>query len=361
MSVHRLCWVRSGQLRLRWSAFACIVLAAVGVLPVLAGDGAHGEPLRARRRLERAPGPERMVVGNPGEVTTPVAGGAVLIGGGSDRASEDAFRFLIRQSGGGDVVVVRYAKSDGYNRFIYALGGCDSVETLGVGTREEAASPHIVVRVQNAEAIFIAGGNQDDYVRMWDDTPLEAAIDDAIARGVPIGGTSAGLAVLGAFDFGALAGTVYSHEALADPYNQYMTLIRNFIEAPHLANTITDSHFVARDRMGRLVAFLARIVQDGWAAEARGIGVDENTALIVTPAGTLTRVGDGAAYLLRTLGPPQTCVPGQPLRFADVSVYKLAGDATFDLATWQGTGGLAYTVFAADGQLTSTAPGGSIY
>mgnify|MGYP003801124471 CR=1 FL=1 len=337
-------------------------LAALGVLAVLvAGASGEADSLRARRKLDRGAGRERLVVGNPGEVTTPVAGGAVLIGGGSDRVSEAAFRLLIQQSGGGDLVVLREDKDPGYNQFIFDLGGLDSVETLGVGSREEAEDPQVVVTVANAEAIFIAGGDQGAYVSAWDDTALEAAVDAAIARGVPIGGTSAGLAVLGAFDFTALNGTVYSSEALADPYNRYMTLGRTFLQAPHLAATITDSHFVARDRMGRLVAFLARIVQDGWAPEARGIGVDERTALLVASDGTVTRVGEGAAYMLRTPGPPELCAPGQPLRFHNVGVYRLTGAATFDLVTWQGSGGLAYTVSAADGRLTSTAPGGSLY
>lgn len=340
----------------------CVAGAAVAAVVALGMPAARAEsPGRVRQRLGRGPELPRLLVGNPGEVTTPVAGGGILLGGGSDRSVETAFRYLLQQSGGGDVVVLRTEDTPGYNQFLFDLGGVDSVETLGVGSRAEAADPRVVVRVVNAEAVFIAGGDQSDYVTNWDGTPLEAALDAAVARGVPIGGTSAGLAVLGAFDFSALNGTVYSHEALADPYNRYMTLVRDFLQAPTLAATITDSHFVARNRMGRLVAFLARIVQDGWAAEARGIGIDEDTALIVAPDGTVARVGEGAAYLLRTPGPPQVCAPGQPLRFENVSVYKLAGTATFDLAAWQGHGGLQYTVSAANGALTSTAPGGAVY
>jgi cyanophycinase-like exopeptidase len=224
-----------------------------------------------------------------------------------------------------------------------------------------AADPCLVARVVNAEAVFIAGGNQADYVSFWDGTPLEAAIEAAVARGVPIGGTSAGLAILGEFDNGALNGTLTSSEALPNPYHQQLTLVRDFVLAPGLGGTITDSHFVEDGRMGRLVAFLARILQDGWAGEARGIGIDRSTALIVAPGGRVTRVGTGPAYLLRTPGPPQDCTAGHPLRFEGVTVYKLTGAATFDLGTWQGSGGLAYTVSAAGGQLTSTAPGGAVY
>lgn len=336
-------------------------LAVAGaVLTLATGAGSEGgRPIR--RRLARAPVPARMVVGNPGDVTTPVSGGVALMGGGSDEAMAEAFRFLIRRSGGGDLVVLRASGTDAYNTFIYELGGVDSVETLIVGSREKAADPGVVVRVANAEALFIAGGNQADYVRYWDDTPLEAALDAAVLRGVPIGGTSAGLAILGEFDNGALNGTLTSEEALPNPYHSQLTLVRGFLCAPGLNGTITDSHFVEDGRMGRLVAFLARILTDGWAGDARGIGIDRSTALIVEPGGRVTRVGVGPAYLLRTPGLPQECTSGRPLRFEGVSVYRLTGEATFDLSTWQGSGGLAYAVSAADGNLTSTAPGGAVY
>lgn len=78
----------------------CRWLAVAGALLILAtGAGSEGgRPIR--RRLARAVVPARMVVGNPGEVTTPVSGGVALMGGGSDEAMAEAFRFLIRRSGG---------------------------------------------------------------------------------------------------------------------------------------------------------------------------------------------------------------------------------------------------------------------
>jgi cyanophycinase-like exopeptidase len=45
------------------------------------------------------------------------------------------------------------------------------------------------------------------------------------------------------------------------------------LPVPLLLGAITDSHFVSRDRMGRLIVFLARIIRDGWASQARGIGI----------------------------------------------------------------------------------------
>jgi len=77
-----------------------------------------------------------------------------------------------------------------------------------------------------AEALFIAGGDQAGNIRLWKDTPLQAAIVELIQHTVPIGGTSAGLAVLGEVDFAALNGSIESTEALADPYQRQLTLDR---------------------------------------------------------------------------------------------------------------------------------------
>ena len=62
------------------------------------------------------------------------------------------------------------------------------------------------------------------------------------------------------------------------------------INAPWMHGVITDTHFFQRDRMGRLVAFVARIAQAGWAAADNqtthqtgvlGIGISEHTAVLV--------------------------------------------------------------------------------
>jgi cyanophycinase len=278
------------------------------------------------------------------------------MGGSTD--VDAAFEWQIDRSGGGDFVVIRASGSNGYNQYIYDLGPVNSVESLVITSSAAANHPFVVEKVANAEALFIAGGNQWNYVNLWKGTALEDAIHALRDQNVPIGGTSAGLAVLGEFSFSAENGTVYSDEALENPYNQYMTLEQDFLEFPILSGVITDSHFKENDRMGRLVGFLARILQDGWAAEARGIGVSEKTALLVEPDGSAVVAGTGGVYFLRTPGMPEVCQPSTPLTFQDLSVYRVFAGGSFDLADWTGSGGLAYEVSALNGNLSSTLPRG---
>ncbi|HND47175.1 MAG TPA: cyanophycinase, partial [Anaerolineales bacterium] len=272
-----------------------------------------------------------------------------------------AFQWMINKSGGGDFVVIRASGTDAYNPYIYGLGTVDSVETLIITSRTGASDPFVLDKINNAEALFIAGGDQADYVNYWKGTPVEDAIHNLIARNVPIGGTSAGLAILGEISFSAANGTVDSSTALGNPFGRRIALEHDFLTVPYLSSLITDSHFVTRDRMGRLVTFLARIVNDGLATQAKGLGIDEETAVVVEADGSASILGNGAAYFLQTPGTPEVCLPKTDLTYRNVSVYRISGSATFNFATWTGSGGTAYTITAENGTVTSSQPGGSIY
>jgi hypothetical protein len=72
--------------------------------------------------------------------------------------------------------------------------------------------------------------------------------------------------VLSQFVYTALASQgVTSSQALADPYNKYITLGENFVNLSILQGLIDDPHFVTRDRMGRDLAFLCQIYNNGWS------------------------------------------------------------------------------------------------
>lgn len=305
------------------------------------------------------PGYEYYVTGNGGDVTTSTSAGLVLMGGGTD--VDAAFQWMIGKMNGGDFVVIRATGTDAYNPYIYGLGAVDSVETVIIKSRAAASDPFVVAKIRNAEGLFIAGGDQYNYVSYWKGTPVEDAIHHLATRNVPIGGTSAGLAIMGEFSFSAANGTVDSPTALSDPYGRRIALDRDFLVLPNMGRIITDSHFVTRDRMGRLITFLARLNQDNWTTQARGIGIDEQTALLVEPNGSVTRVGNGAAYFLGTPGKPEVCVSRTALTFRNISVYRIAGTATFNLSSWSGTGGTAYSLSAENGMVTSTQIGGAIY
>jgi cyanophycinase len=300
-------------------------------------------------------------VGDTSDVVLPMPAhpALVLMGGGPD--VDDAFRWMIRKGGGGNFVVIRATGTEAYNPYVFAMGGVRSVETIVVPSREAASDPFVLQRIRGAEALFIAGGDQNDYLQLWKGTPLAAVLQQLASRNVPIGGTSAGLAVLGQFIYSGANQSVTSADALANPYNKNVTLDRDFLAMPYLTGTVTDSHLDARDRMGRLATFMARVVNDGWTGMARGVGVDVETALLVEN-GQATRVGVGSAYFLQTLGLPQVCAPKTPLTYRNIGVQRLSGAGTFDLNNWAGYGSTVnYSISAVKGVLQSSQPGGAVY
>ena len=283
------------------------------------------------------------IVGDTADVVVPTQTGFVLGGGSTD--VKEALLWMIDRAKGGDVVIIRASGSTGYNDFIYNLGGVNSVETLLINNRELALNPAVAARIRQAEMLFIAGGDQGNYVKYWQDTPVEEAINYLIhTKKAPIGGTSAGCAILGEVGFAALNDGINSEEALTNPFHSKMTLLNGgFIDIPILKNTITDTHYSNRSRHGRHVAFLARMKTD-WNMKAKGIGVDEKTSVCIDEKGIARVFGSQAAYfLLANSKKPEVCEAGQKLTWnrkeKAVKVYKIMASSTgsgmFDLNTWK--------------------------
>ncbi|WP_179830240.1 cyanophycinase [Spirosoma fluviale] len=286
------------------------------------------------------------IVGDSADVKPLPLGGVVLAGGSTD--DDAAMRWFLRQSGGGDVLILRSSGKDGYNDYLYQKLGVvvNSVETIMLDKRELSIHPDIIRKVRNAEAIFFAGGDQGNYVNFWQGTPIADALNERIRAGAVLGGTSAGCGILGQVYFTAREGTVTSAEALENPYDKRVDLRRDdFLKQPLLANTITDMHYAARDRQGRHLVFMARAVRD-WGLKTRGIGVDEKTAVCIAPDGKVIVFGKGNAYFLKAgKRKPEVCEKNQPLTWSRkgkaVSVTTVAGSG-------EGTFGFNLTTFRSD-------------
>jgi cyanophycinase len=285
--------------------------------------------------------------------------GIAMMGGGDDL--DEAFLWLCGKAPGGDLLVLRAHGDDEYNAYIAGLCKLNSVATLIIPDREAAQNRKVAEIIRSAQAIFIAGGDQSRYINFWQGTPVQDAMNANLSEGKPIGGTSAGLAVLGEFIYGALQDKaddkdLTSPEVLRNPYSPRVTLVRNFLKLSMLQNTLTDSHFMKRQRLGRSLGFLARIVQDGWSARPREIAIDERSAVLVEADGSARVIGNGrGAYFLSVAQAPEVCKPDTPLTIRGIAIHHARSGDHFDLKAWTGQSGENYLVSVAGGRVSGNA------
>jgi len=312
----------------------------------------------------------KWVVGDTADVApTHYVGGIVLAGGGPD--NDEAMRWMLWRAAGGDVVVLRASGSNGYNDYFYSQLGVpvNSVETIRFNSAQAAYDPYVIRQIRNAELVFIAGGDQYLYYQYWKDTPVEEALNYLLLeKKVTIGGTSAGMAILGQAYYTPSGGSLTSVQALANPFHPNFERLGNggFLQTPFLAQTITDTHYDQRERAGRHFAFLARLAAE-YGQPFYGIACNEYTVVCIDTAGKAVVYGDypnynDYAYFLKTNCQqpfePEVLQPNTPLTWdrqqAAVIAYAVpgtpSGTHSFRLDHWNaGAGGNWQHWYATEG------------
>ncbi|MDR9401630.1 MAG: T9SS type A sorting domain-containing protein [Psychroflexus sp.] len=299
------------------------------------------------------------MIGDASNASTTPTYGLCLMGGASEH--DNAMSWLLNKADGGDIVVLRTSGGDAYNDYMFNQLGVNvnSVETIVIHNINGATSDYVLNRVSQAEMIWLAGGDQWNYVDFFKDTALEDLINDHInQKQAPIGGTSAGMAVLSNHYFDAQNGTVTSDDALMQPFNSNISIGHNdFLDIPFMQNTITDTHYDNPDRKGRHSVFLAKVAQQ-IGDYAFGIAADEFTAICVDQNGVANVYGeypnfDDFAYFLQvncenTNFLPENLSTGEPITWnrsqKAIKVYKVPGTPNgsnnFDIDSWAtGNGG----------------------
>jgi len=324
----------------------CFIVLLAGVLFTTAVMAA--EPVPGKKPS----GLKVYVTGNAAWVTTSHEEGYVFMGGGAE--CDEAMAWMTAKTHNGDFVVIRVTGTDGYNDYVYStIGGVDSVHTLVINKRSFADTTYVETIIKNAEALFIAGGDQTEYYNLWNGTKVESAIHYLVnTKKAAVGGTSAGMAILGDIDYIPASYGVLSSEALANPYHQYMNYLKDdfILGIPNTFGIIPDTHFSERDRLGRTITFMARMIKDGMrpVSQTKAIACDEGAAVCMNPNGQAKIFGwDGYndyVFFISADTTPDRCLSGQSLHWTNaVTVYKVrgypSGANTFNLSTWTGTGG----------------------
>ncbi|MFF9914124.1 pre-peptidase C-terminal domain-containing protein [Streptomyces sp. NPDC013457] len=214
---------------------------------------------------------------------------------------------------------------------ITTSAGVNSCTTWTLTTAVDGDNSQMNTDVRNAEFVYFAGGDQCRYAA-WKGTALEASVESVVAKGGGSGGGSAGHHINSPIVYDACNGSVTSAEALANPYDRYVSFTTGMFEWANYGAVVNDSHFVTRDRMGRTMSFLARAVKDGLApgGSAWGVGVEEGGgSLFLDRNGMATQYG-ADAYVVLADHQPEQAVDRKPLTYSGFKIWRLTPGSTFD-------------------------------
>jgi cyanophycinase len=256
----------------------------------------------------------------------------VPIGGAENKENDPRIleRF-VNVSGGAvaDIVVIPTASrahetGPRYEKLFRELGAA-RVDVMDFDTRRDCQEAGRLERIMQASGIFFTGGNQLRLTTLLGGTPVAKLIRTQNARGVTVGGTSAGASIL-------------SEHMIAFGDDGAAAISGSVRLAPGLGLTnrfIIDQHFRQRDRLGRLITALA------YNPFAVGIGLDEDTAAFIGPDETLEVEGSGGITVVDasrvSFSSVDSATEGQPICILGLVVHVLTDGATFNLHTRQAT------------------------
>lgn len=232
-----------------------------------------------------------LVASSPAIAQTPRVGRLVIIGGAEDRLHDKLIlRQFVQLCGGvsSRIRVISAASSDPsaswatYQTAFQDLGVLDC-QPVPIPDREAADSSAVTDLILEADGVFISGGDQQRLMNLvWETQTFQALHIAFHLRGCCIGGTSAGAAVMS-------RNMLASGEATRLPQKDLVSLD---LGLGFVSRAIIDQHFSERQRLGRLLSVLAQ-----WP-QMLGVGIDEDTALVIERNTALEVIGSGAVTLV---------------------------------------------------------------
>jgi len=220
-----------------------------------------------------------------------VGGGAEEIGGWSDVA----YQWIVNKANKGKIVILSISDTDTWLVNYFKSFGASEVINLNISNKTQANDNNNYNIVNSANGIFIKGGDQYDYISYWKGTLLETAIKNVYKKGGVIAGTSAGAMILGEYYFTARYGSVYPDECIANPFNYYANIDKNFLNLA--SNTLFDTHVSERGRILRLVPFVFQVLVNK-NVKILGVGIDDKTALCIDTNLVGEVYGSGAVHFV---------------------------------------------------------------
>lgn len=253
----------------------------------------------------------------------------ILIGGAEDKSKEgEILQKVVTLSGEEEacLTILTVATKEpekvgeAYVKIFTRLGVKD-VEAIDIKNRQDAQKDHIIERIEKSSGIFFTGGDQLRITSLIGGSRLYHAIFEAYKRGVIVCGTSAGASAMSAT-------MIVEGDGNESPGGNIINM------APGLGlleEVVVDQHFAQRGRIGRLLTVVAS------NPHVIGVGIDEDTAILVDPKAVFTVEGSGTVTVIDGRAIDYTNVselmPGEPLALFNAKIHVLSPGTSFDLTS----------------------------
>lgn len=202
---------------------------------------------------------------------------------------------------------------------IFERLGAGEVRVLHAETRREASDRSLAETVREASGIFLTGGDQLRLTSILGGSEADRSILAAFRGGAIVAGTSAGAS--------AMAGTMIVSGDSADTATRSTVSMAQGMSL--VADVVIDQHFAQRGRMNRLLASVAQ------NPHLLGIGIDEDTAVLVMPDGRCEVIGSQSVTILDGRQIRQTNVSDsssrEPLAITNLVMHVLPEGYGYDL------------------------------
>ena len=254
------------------------------------------------------------------------SGKLIIIGGRKDKS--EGHRILgevVREVGDGKLVIATVATrmplelwQEYYD--VFTELGVKNCQHLLIENRLDALKSQSVEIVDGAKVVFFTGGNQLKITSELGGTSVCDSIHRVYDSGGVIAGTSAGAS--------AMSETMLlSSESDESP--RVGKIARMAPGLGFIHNIIIDQHFARRNRVSRLIGVVAQNPCH------LGVGIDENTAIVLTKGESFQVIGEGAVYVVDAHESTDTNIadgePDQTLSVFDLKVHVLSEGNFFEM------------------------------
>jgi cyanophycinase len=253
-------------------------------------------------------------------------GNLIIIGGKEDKENEQIIlKEVVSLLHGDDLLLITTIATEKPEEVareytaVFKDLGVDNIDTLDIRIRDDGFQRDNIDKIKQAGLVFFTGGDQLRITSQMGDTPVYSTMQDRYHKGLHVVGTSAGAAVMPATMLISGNGDESYH-------------VDTLGMAPGLSlieGVVIDSHFAERGRIGRLIGAVTQNPAN------IGLGIDENTAIVVENDEEFRVIGEGAVYVVDGSGVSYSNLSEEQsqgiLTIYDIRLHVLGAEERFDL------------------------------